>query len=169
MGWPLVGETSDFLKYGSEFMKTQRSKHGEVFKTHILGSPTIISMDPELNRYILYNESKGLVPGYPKAMVDILGTNISTVHGATHKHIRGSILSLLGPVAVKEKLFPNLLKCVKSFTADWDGKTIDIQEKAQEVINNIFDVLLFTCFCPPPPPPPLFFSSFCSFYVILYC
>ncbi|CAI0463190.1 unnamed protein product [Linum tenue] len=143
MGWPLVGETSDFLKYGSEFMKTQRSKHGEVFKTHILGSPTIISMDPELNRYILYNESKGLVPGYPKAMVDILGTNISTVHGATHKHIRGSILSLLGPVAVKEKLFPNLLKCVKSFTADWDGKTIDIQEKAQEWSQQMAFFLAF--------------------------
>ncbi|CAN0879658.1 Cytochrome P450 85A1 [Linum grandiflorum] len=111
LGLPFVGETTQFLRLGPRFMKTRKSRYGEVFKTHILGAPTIISMEPELNRYILHNEPKGLVPGYPKAMVDILGrTNIANVHGATHKHIRGSILSLIGPNAVRENLFPSVLK-----------------------------------------------------------
>lgn len=40
-------------------------------------------MDPELNKYILMNEAKGLVPGYPQSMLDILGKcNIATVHGS---------------------------------------------------------------------------------------
>ncbi|CAN0896209.1 Cytochrome P450 85A1 [Linum grandiflorum] len=134
LGFPFVGETTEFLRLGPEFMKTQKSRYGEVFKTHILGAPTIISMDPELNRYILYNESKGFVPGYPKAMVDILGTNISSVHGAAHKHIRGSILSLIGPVPVREKLFPSILKNVRLFVSDWDGKTVDIQDKTKEMV-----------------------------------
>lgn len=55
----------------SPFAKTGR--YGSFFKSHILDCPTIVSMDPELNRYILMNEAKGLVPGYPQSMLDILG------------------------------------------------------------------------------------------------
>ncbi|CAN1794825.1 Cytochrome P450 85A1 [Linum perenne] len=134
LGFPFVGETTKFLRLGPQFMNTQKSRYGEVFKTHILGAPTIISMDPELNRYILYNESKGLVPGYPKAMVDILGTNISSVHGATHKHIRGSILTLIGPNSVKDNLFPSILRNARIFVSDWDGTTLDIQDKTKEMV-----------------------------------
>ncbi|GFY88755.1 brassinosteroid-6-oxidase 2 [Actinidia rufa] len=37
-------------------------------------------MDPELNRYILLNEGKGLVPGYPQSTLDILGkSNIAAM------------------------------------------------------------------------------------------
>ncbi|KHG06695.1 Cytochrome P450 [Gossypium arboreum] len=98
MGWPVLGETTEFLKHGPCFMKKQRAKYGSLFKTHILGCPTVVSMDPELNRYILMNEGKGLVPGYPQSMLDILGKrNIAAVHGAAHKRIRGSLLSLIGP------------------------------------------------------------------------
>ncbi|CAN1313221.1 Cytochrome P450 85A [Linum perenne] len=105
-------------------------------------------MDPELNRYILYNESKGLVPGYPKAMVDILGTNISSVHGATHKHIRGSILTLIGPNSVKDNLFPSILRNARIFVSDWDGTTLDIQDKTKEVHRKILckiEMILIPC------------------------
>ncbi|KAK7861484.1 cytochrome p450 85a1 [Quercus suber] len=96
MGWPLFGETVDFLKYGPDFMKKHSAKYGSVFKSHILGCPTVISMDQELNRYILMNEGKGLVPGYPQSMLDVMGkTNIAAVHGSAPKFIRGSLLSLM--------------------------------------------------------------------------
>ncbi|KAE8679727.1 Cytochrome P450 85A1 [Hibiscus syriacus] len=62
MGWPIFGETTEFLKQGPNFMKKQRARYGSFFKSHILGCPTAVSMDPELNRYILMNEAKGLVP-----------------------------------------------------------------------------------------------------------
>ncbi|KAI7744779.1 hypothetical protein M8C21_005135 [Ambrosia artemisiifolia] len=80
MGWPLFGETTDFLKQGPSFMKNQRTRYGSVFKSHILGCPTIVSMDPELNRYILMNEGKGILPGYPQSMLEILGkSNIAAM------------------------------------------------------------------------------------------
>ncbi|GAB2288947.1 hypothetical protein Dimus_023253 [Dionaea muscipula] len=63
MGWPIFGETTEFLKLGPNFIKNQRARYGSFFKSHILGCPTVVSMDPELNRYILMGESKGLVPG----------------------------------------------------------------------------------------------------------
>lgn len=107
-----------------------------MFKSHILGSPTIISMDPELNRYVLLNEAKGLVPGYPQSMLDILGKrNISAVHGATHKHMRGNIMSLVGPQAVKDRLLPRINTYMKLHLSNWDDKVVDLQAKALEVIK----------------------------------
>ncbi|XP_057962993.1 cytochrome P450 85A-like [Malania oleifera] len=134
MGWPIVGETTEFLKQGPSFLKNKRARYGSFFKTHILGSPTIISMDPDVNRHILLSEGKGLVPGYPKSMVDIIGnSNIAAVHGSAHKNIRGSLLSLIGPGLIKDRLLPNINKVVRSHLDCWDGKTIDMQEKTTKM------------------------------------
>ncbi|XP_043706109.1 cytochrome P450 85A-like isoform X1 [Telopea speciosissima] len=134
MGWPLFGETTDFLKEGPNFMKNQRARYGSFFKSHILGCPTIVSMDPELNRYILLNEGKGLVPGYPQSMLDILGkSNIAAVHGSAHKKIRGALLNIISPTMIKDHLLLRIDAFMKSHLSNWDGKIIDIQEKTKEM------------------------------------
>ncbi|XP_027152526.1 cytochrome P450 85A-like [Coffea eugenioides] len=145
MGWPFFGETLKFLELGPEFMKRQRTRYGNLFKSHILGCPTVVCMDPELNRYILLNEAKGLVPGYPQSSLDILGKhNIAAVSGFAHKQIRGSAMLLIGPSTVKEQLLPKIDKYMRLFLQNWDGKAIDIQEKSQEMafflsFNQIFE------------------------------
>ncbi|XP_059655033.1 cytochrome P450 85A1-like [Cornus florida] len=134
MGWPLFGETTEFLRQGPDFMKNQRARYGSFFKSHILGCPTIVSMDPDLNRYILMNEGKGLVPGYPQSMLDILGKcNIAAVFGSTHKYIRGSILSLICPSMIKDQLLPRIDKLMRIHLNNWEDKTIDIQEKTNDM------------------------------------
>ncbi|KAF3431608.1 hypothetical protein FNV43_RR26339 [Rhamnella rubrinervis] len=137
MGWPIFGETTEFLRHGPDFMKNQRARYGSVFKSHILGCPTIVSMDPELNRYILVNEAKGLVPGYPQSMVDLLGKcNVAALHGSAHKHIRSSLLSLVGPPAIKHDFLPRIDKFMRSFLSNWDAKTIDLQEKTNKIVEG---------------------------------
>lgn len=109
-------------------------RYGRVFKSHILGSPTIISMDPELNRYILLNEAKGLIPGYPKSMLDILGTqNIAAVYGSKHKFLRSNLLSLIGSPLIKHRLLPRLDKYIRLHLSNWDGMVVDVQEKSTDV------------------------------------
>lgn len=104
-------------------------RYGSVFKSHILGSPTIVSMDPELNRYILLNEGKGLVPGYPQSALDILGkSNIAAVHRSDHRRIRGSFLSLVNPSMLKDQLLPKIDKNMRIHLHNLQGKTIDIQK-----------------------------------------
>ncbi|KAK6913385.1 Cytochrome P450 [Dillenia turbinata] len=134
MGWPVFGETTEFLKQGPNFMKNQRLRYGNFFKSHILGCPTIVSMEPELNRYILLNESKGLVPGYPQSMLDILGRcNIAAVHGSTHKYMRGALLALIHPTMIKDQLLPKIDEFMRSHLSNWDNKVIDIQEKTKQM------------------------------------
>ncbi|KAL8120978.1 cytochrome P450 85A-like [Apium graveolens] len=91
-------------------------------------------MDPEVNKYILLNEAKGLVPGYPKAMNNILGkNNIGAVHASPHKILRGSLLSLIAPTLIKDSLLPKIDKTIRYVVNGLDGKTIDIQEKSEEM------------------------------------
>lgn len=92
-------------------------------------------MDPELNRYILLNEGKGLIPGYPQSMLDILGkNNIAAVYGSTHKYIRNNLLSLIGTSLIKHRLLPTVDKYIRIHLSSWDGLTVDIQEKTMDVI-----------------------------------
>lgn len=134
MGWPIFGETTEFLKQGPNFMKNQRSRFGSFFKSHILGCPTVVSMDPELNRYILMNEAKGLVPGYPQSMLDILGKcNIAAVHGTSHKQMRGALLSLISPPMIRDQILPKIDGFMRSHLNNWESRVIDIQEKTKEM------------------------------------
>ncbi|GKU97413.1 hypothetical protein SLEP1_g10562 [Rubroshorea leprosula] len=134
MGWPVFGETTEFLRQGPNFMKNHRARHGSFFKSHILGCPTIVSMDPELNRYILMNEAKGLVPGYPQSMLDILGKcNIAAVHGSTHKHMRAALLALVCPTMIKDRLLPKIDDFMRTHLSSWDNKVIDIHQKTKEM------------------------------------
>ncbi|CAL5186060.1 unnamed protein product [Lathyrus oleraceus] len=135
MGWPVFGETTEFLKQGPNFMKNQRLRFGSFFKSHILGCPTIVSMDAEVNRYILMNESKGLVPGYPQSMLDILGKcNIAAVHGSTHKYLRGALLSIISPTMIRDQILPKIDEFMSFQLSHWDDKIINIQEKTKEMV-----------------------------------
>lgn len=99
-----------------------------------MGFPTVICTDPELNRYILLNETRGLVPGYPQSSQDILGKhNVGVVTGSAHKYLRGSLLSLVNPTMIKDHLLLNIDESVRSFLANWEGKTIDLQDRTVEV------------------------------------
>ena len=121
-------------------------RFGSIFKSHILGCPTIVSMDPELNRYILVNEAKGLVPGYPQSMLDILGKcNIAAVHGSAHKYMRGALLSLISPTMIKDQLLPKIDDFMRSHLSDWDNKIVDIQEKTKEVCISTLDLITGSC------------------------
>lgn len=129
-----------------------KNRYGSFFKSHILGCPTIVSMDPEVNRYILMNEAKGLVPGYPQSMLDILGkSNIAAVHGSTHKQMRGALLALISPSIIRDQLLPKIDDFMRTHLADWDKKIINIQDKTKEVcfiVIQTFLVLFFTSFFP---------------------
>ncbi|KAJ7013031.1 cytochrome P450 87A3 [Populus alba x Populus x berolinensis] len=56
MGWLLVGETLQFIIPGRSidlhpFVKKRMHKYGPIFKTSLLGKPTVISTDNEVNKF----------------------------------------------------------------------------------------------------------------------
>ncbi|KAI4968919.1 hypothetical protein ZWY2020_046249 [Hordeum vulgare] len=135
MGWPLFGETTEFLKQGPSFMKQRRLRYGRLFRTHILGCPTVVCMDPELNRrMLLQGEAGGMVPGYPQSMLDILGrNNIAAVHGPLHRVMRGAMLGLVRPAALRQSLLPKMDAFMRHHLAGWAGTVVDVQAKTKEM------------------------------------
>ena len=157
MGWPLLGETIGFLTDLRNFLKNRKllyaylsisaslfvsfpqskpsfSRYGNLFKSHLFGFPTVVSMDQDVNRFVFLNEGKGLAPAYPKAMLDVVGNwHVTAVHGALHKSIRGAMLSLIGPTALREQHLPKLDSFMQSYLDGLGGQIVDIQEKTRKV------------------------------------
>lgn len=94
-------------------------------------------MDTEINRYILKNESKGLVPGYPQSMLDILGTcNMAAVHGSSHRLMRGSLLSLISSAMMRDHILPKVDYFMRSYLGQWSElENVDIQDKTKHVCS----------------------------------
>ena len=144
-------------------------RYGKVFKSHLFGSPTIVSCDYDLNTFVLQNEGKLFPVDYPKVMHNILGKlAMILVTGDTHKKLRSTAVSFVSA----SKSESHFLHCVEKLALarinSW-GKCEQIcfYAEAKKVwTNNICFVL----------PAPFFFSSnfsefskrFIYLYIYLY-
>jgi len=78
LGYPIIGETLDFLKAqrqdkGSEWIEERVSKYGPVFKTSLLGSPTVFIIGQQGNKFILGSSDDVLSANKPPTIQKILG------------------------------------------------------------------------------------------------
>ncbi|RDX89799.1 Cytochrome P450 724B1, partial [Mucuna pruriens] len=145
MGWPFSGETLGFLKphrsnsLGS-FLQEHCSRYGKVFKSHLFGSPTIVSCDFELNMYILQNEGKLFPVDYPKVMHNILGKfSLLIVKGDLHRKLRSIIIGFVSAT----KYESNFLHCVEMLALSrinsWDpiSKQVSFYEESKRFTINV--------------------------------
>lgn len=107
LGVPLIGETLQFAFYNTcpigsppPFLSSRLRKYGTIFKTHLMGYPTVISMDLELNKLLLSNEEKLVQANFPSFIKKIAGP-LLTVHGACHKRFQELATSAFNPAAIQ--------------------------------------------------------------------
>ncbi|MBN3304430.1 CP26C protein, partial [Amia calva] len=119
MGWPLFGETFHWLLQGSRFHISRREKHGNVFKTHLLGKPVIRVTGAENIRKILLGEHNLVSTQWPQSTRIILGahTLVNSV-GDLHKQKR-KILTKVFSRAALETYVPRLQDVVRAEVAKW--------------------------------------------------
>ncbi|TRU72246.1 MAG: cytochrome P450 [Microcystis viridis Mv_BB_P_19951000_S69] len=99
-GLPLLGETIAFLTDG-DFASKRHNKYGQLFRTHIFGSPTIILSGAEANRFLLSNENKYFAATWPKSTRTLLGSASLAVHtGDVHASRRRLIYQAFQPRAI---------------------------------------------------------------------
>lgn len=93
-------------------------RYGRIFKSHLFGSPTIVSCDHEFNMFILQNEEKLFQVSYPKVMHDILGKyNLLMVSGDLHKKLRSFAVTFIGT----SKSSPEFLHFVENLSVSMIG------------------------------------------------
>lgn len=123
--WPLIGETLDFITCGYSsrpvsFMEKRKSLYGKVFKTHLLGKPIIVSMDPDVNKMVLQNHGNIFMPSYPKSITELLGeSSILQMNGTRHKRLHGLIAGFLKSPQLKSKIIQDIENSVKLSLASW--------------------------------------------------
>lgn len=139
MGWPLVGETFHWLFQGSNFHISRRERHGNVFKTHLLGKPVIRVTGAENIRKILLGEHTLVCTQWPQSTRIILGPNtlVNSI-GDLHKRKR-KILAKVFSRGALESYLPRLQDVVKSEIAKWclEPGAIDVYSAAKSLTFRI--------------------------------
>ncbi|PON69428.1 Cytochrome P450, E-class, group I [Parasponia andersonii] len=118
MGFPWIGETWEFYKAQrgnrlfEEFIQPRIAKHGKVFKTHLMGSPTVIVNGANANRFVLSNEFKMVISSWPSSSVQLMGKDsIMEKQGERHRCLRGLISTTFGNAGL-ENLVPKICNSV---------------------------------------------------------
>ena len=125
-GLPLIGDTLNFLR-DSQFARKRHQQYGPIFKTSILGQPTIFLYGPEANMFILTNENQYFTVSWPPSTKALLGPlSLALQTGSDHQKRRKLLYQAFQPralagytIAMEEITHQYLQKWVKIGTLTW--------------------------------------------------
>ncbi|ONK80921.1 uncharacterized protein A4U43_C01F23270 [Asparagus officinalis] len=143
-GWPFIGETLDFIACAfspcpESFMSKRRLMHGKVFRSHLFGSPTIVSIDAEFSRAVLQSDAKAFVPWYPKSLTELMGkSSILLINGSLQKKVHGLIGAFFKAHHLKAQITSDMQSYVQQSMAKWeDGQLVHIQDESKQIVFQI--------------------------------
>uniref|UniRef100_A0A0D9WWK3 Cytochrome P450 n=1 Tax=Leersia perrieri TaxID=77586 RepID=A0A0D9WWK3_9ORYZ len=144
MGFPIIGETFQFYRESpstdmSSYYKQRLKRYGPLFKTSLIGQPMVISLDPEVNRFIFQQEGKLFQLWYPQTATSIIGKkSFTTLNGAVLKFFRSLGSKLFGSENLKESLLPELENSMRESFASWASKpSIDVKDGVSDMIFDL--------------------------------
>ncbi|KAG6792448.1 hypothetical protein POTOM_001598 [Populus tomentosa] len=138
LGWPFIGETIDFVSCAysdrpESFMDKRRRMYGKVFKSHIFGTPTIVSTDAEVSKFILQSDAKVFVPSYPKSLTELMGkSSILLINGSLQRRIHGLIGAFFKSPHLKAQITRDMQSYVQESMEKWrEDQPIFIQDETK--------------------------------------
>lgn len=128
-GWPFVGETMEFVRarnVGSpeKFVRERMVKYkSEVFKTSLLGSPTVMLCGVGGNKFLFSNENKLVAVWWPASVKALLGDCLATTPGAQGMLMKKMVSYFVSPDAFT-KLYIQTMDIVSRhhIRTYWQGK-----------------------------------------------
>lgn len=88
-GLPFIGETIAFLRE-RDFAIKRYQQYGPIFRTHLMGRPTVVMAGPEANQFLLANGMDHFAweSGWPNTFKELLGRSLFLQDGDEHKRNR---------------------------------------------------------------------------------
>jgi cytochrome P450 len=118
LGLPVIGETISFLS-DPDFATKRQKKYGNIFKTHIFGSPTIMMIGAEANRFIFSGENQNFTIKWPKTVSVLLGpASLATQTGNIHQTRRKLLSQAFQPRALASYT-PSMVEITNSYLQKW--------------------------------------------------
>eukprot|EP01018_Ginkgo_biloba_P007322 Gb_21070 [translate_table: standard] len=154
MGLPLVGETLQFLwalrsNKPLQFFDHRVNKYGHVFKTSLIGHPTVVLTGQSGNRLVLSNENKLVVASWPTSFMKVMGENsILAKSGDEHKRIRSVLYSnFFCPQALQKHLGKVSSVIERHLDKKWKGighDEVKVVPLVRDLVFNISCKLFFS-------------------------
>lgn len=109
-----------------------------MFKSHIFGSPTIVSTDAEVSKFVLQSDAKAFVPSYPKSLTELMGkSSILLINGSLQRRIHGLIGAFFKSPHLKAQITRDMQKYIQESMATWrDDLPIFIQDETKNVSTS---------------------------------
>ncbi len=118
-GLPIIGETIEFFT-DRNFQKKRLEQYGDVFKTSIFNSPTVVMVGAEANEVLFRNENKYVKATWPKSTRILLGSDsLATQEGGIHSSRRRIIFQAFQPRAL-ESYIPTIEKITQRYLDKWE-------------------------------------------------
>ncbi|OCQ90146.1 cytochrome P450 [Nostoc sp. MBR 210] len=121
-GLPVVGETLSFLA-DVNFAEKRYQSYGSIFKTHILGRPTVAMIGPEAVEFVLssHMENFSWREGWPENFKILLGESLFVQDGEEHRRNRRLMMPALhGPALAN--YFATMEEITCSYLKEWAVK-----------------------------------------------
>ncbi|MEM1369460.1 MAG: cytochrome P450 [Cyanobacteria bacterium P01_H01_bin.15] len=117
-GLPIFGETIAFLT-NPQFASQHFERYGDMFKTKILGSPTIVIKGAEANRFIFTGENKNFQVNWPPSVEKLLGPlSLALQTGSVHAQRRRLLFQAFQSRALASYV-PTIISIGESYLQQW--------------------------------------------------
>ncbi|RWR84159.1 abscisic acid 8'-hydroxylase 4 [Cinnamomum micranthum f. kanehirae] len=145
MGWPYIGETLDLYSQNPNvFFATKQKSYGEIFKTHLLGCPSVMLASPEAAKFVLVSQAHLFKPTYPKSKERLIGPSALFFHqGDYHTSLRKLVQGSLSLDAIRN-LVPDIEASAISLLDSWDGgRVIDTFHEMKKLSFDVGILAIF--------------------------
>lgn len=118
-----------------EIYRAFKRRYGKVFKSHIFGSPTIVSTDAEVSRFVLQSDAKVFVPSYPRSLTELMGkSSILLINGSLQRRVHGLIGAFFKSPSLKTQITQDMQKYVQESMESWeDDQLVYLQDQTKNV------------------------------------
>lgn len=121
-GLPLLGETLAFVSSPAGFIEQRQRRHGNVFRTHLLGAPTVYLLGAEANRWIFAGEEHYLRNRWSAGVRQLLGAQcVAMLNGQEHRERRRLLAPHFSYPAMRG-FVPEIEAIARRHLADWAAR-----------------------------------------------
>jgi len=136
-GLPFIGETISFLR-DSNFADKRHKQYGPVFKTHLLGRPTIMMQGAEANHFLFTTENQYFRISWPYSTKVLLGSaSLAVQTGGEHIKRRKLLSQAFQPRAI-EGYVTQMESITRRYLDKWES--LDTLTWYPELRKYTFDV-----------------------------
>ncbi|MBD2441406.1 cytochrome P450 [Nostoc sp. FACHB-110] len=123
LGLPVIGETLSFVSNPYHFVNQRYRKYGPIFKTNLIGRPTVVMVGPKAIEFVLSShiEHFSWREGWPGTFKRLLGHSLFVQDGQEHRRNRRLIMPALHGPALANYL-DVMNNITTSYLKKWEDK-----------------------------------------------